>query len=103
MNLYSTAAPREKLLFLDSDNPLVDGIVENTKAADLDSLVERFKQIDFDLYALDCTPECFRDKNVYVTRAFSPQIFPMQFEQEGVFNLPTGPTSAHKELPHFFI
>lgn len=103
MRFYSTCFPRPKLRFLDNVNPLVDGIVENVGQPGLDALIDRFRQIDFDIYGLDCTPGCFQDKSVYVTRAFSPQLYPLQFEQEDVFNLPAGPTSVHKELPHFFL
>jgi len=102
-NFYATSAPREKLTFLDSNNPLVDGVFENAQLYDLDALVDRFRQAEFDVYGLDCTPLCFQDKNVFVTRAFSPQLYPLQFKQEDVFNLPTGPTSVHHELPHFFL
>jgi len=103
MNFYSTSIPRSKLRFLDNDNPLINGIVKNTEQPDLDVLVNRFKQIGFDIYGLDCTPLCFRDKNVYVTRAFSPQLYPMQFEKDDAYKITTGILSAHKELPHFFI
>lgn len=103
MSFYSTCAPRAKLRFLDNDNPLVNGIVENVNSPCLDALIDRFKQIGFDIYGLDCTPCCFQDKNVFVTRTFSPQLYPLQFEQEDVSSLPTGTISAHKDLPHFFL
>jgi len=102
-NFYATNVPRAKLKFLDIKNPLVDGIVEDEINHDVDALVERFKQIDFDIYAIDCTPACFEDKNAIVTRAFSPQLYPLHFEQEGAFALATGPTSSCGELPHFFL
>lgn len=103
MGLYATSLPREKLKFLDNKNLLVDGIVEDEKQHGLDALVNRFSKINFEIYGIDCTPQCFQDKNVFVTRAFSPQLYPIQFEQENVFNLEKGPLSAQSELPHFFI
>ena len=102
MNFYSTSSPRKKLKFLDNDNPLTDGIMEATSTPDLDSLIDRFKKINFDIYGIDCTPRCFQDKNVFVTRAFSPQLYPIQFEEEDVFNITVGKLSAHKKIPHFF-
>ena len=103
MNLYATSAPREKLKFLDNNNPLMEGIVEDAKQPGLDSLIDRFNKIGFDIYGIDFTPQCFKDKNVFVTRAFSPHLYPLQFEQENDFNLKTDSLSAQKVLPHFFI
>ena len=99
---YATHVPREKLKFLDAKNPLVEGVVEDAVRADLDAIVERFKEIDFDIYAIDCAPACFQDKNVVVTRAFSPQLYPLQFVQEDVFALVKGSTSSCGELPPLF-
>lgn len=103
MNLYATSTPRAKLRFLDTERPLVEGVVESTEQDSLDALIERLNKINFDIYGLDCTPSCFQQMNVFVTRAFSPQLFPLQFEADTRFNLPTGPLSVHQELPHFFI
>ena len=102
-NFYATHVPRRKLKFLDAKNPLVEGVVEDAVRADLDAIVERFKEIDFDIYAIDCAPACFQDKNVVVTRAFSPQLYPLQFVQEDAFALVKGSTSSCGELPHFFL
>ena len=85
MNFYSTNKPRAKLRFLDHDNPLVEGIVKNSDNCNLKAIVERFEQASLDIYGLDFTPRCFQDKNVFVTRAFSPQLFPLQFQQDNVF------------------
>lgn len=103
MNFYSTSAPREKLKFLDIVNPLIDGIVEEEAQQDLKSIINRFEIINFDIYGIDCTPRCFSDKNIYVTRAFSPQLYPLQFEQEDTLKIATTPLSACEELPHFFL
>ncbi len=103
MNFYSTSIPRAKLHFLDNEHPLIVGITEDAAQPTLDVLIDRFKQIGFDVYGIDCTPLCFKDKNVYVTRAFSPQLYPMQFEKEDAYKITTGELSAYKELPHFFI
>ena len=102
-NFYATNIPRAKLKFLDKNIPLIDGIVEDVMQADLNALVERFKLININIYGIDCTPRCFQDKNAVVTRAFSPQLYPLQFEKEDVFKLPTGISSSRKELPHFFL
>lgn len=103
MHLYSTSAPREKLKFLDRDNPVMKGVVEEVEAHSLEVLVNRFAQVGFDLFGLDFTPACFQDKGVFVTRAFSPQLIPLQTCDEDTFRLPTGRLSARLALPHFFI
>ena len=103
MSLYSSSAARKKLKFLDNDNPLRDGIYEDLKQPTLEDLVARLYQTNHDIYGIDCTPQCFLNKNVYVTRAFSPQLYPLQLSNEDVFNLPTGKLSAKNDLPHFFI
>jgi len=103
MNYYSTSTPGGKLKFLDNNNPLIDGVYEDMKRFDITALVERFEDVNYEIYGIDCTPLCFSNKNIYVTRAFSPQLYPIQFEQEDVFKISTGPLSACKELPHFFL
>ena len=103
MNYYSTSKPREKLRFLDNENPVVDGVVEEMQEPTLNGIIDRFKDAGFDIYGLDCTPECFRDNNVFVTRAFSPQLYPLQFEQEDTLNIEKSSMSVQGEIPHFFI
>ncbi len=103
MNLYSTSAPRDKLQFLDNANPFVEGIVESLAPRTLDALIERCSGSMIDIYGIDFTPNCFLDKNVFVTRAFSPQLYPLQFQHEDGFNLHTSSIAAHKDLPHFFL
>ena len=107
MNFYSTSTPREKLKFLDNDNyisdEVIDSIVKDAIPPNLDNLTSRFSKIKFDIYGIDCTPRCFSDKNVFVTKAFSPQLYPLQFGKEGLLNITTDPLSLHKELPHFFL
>ncbi len=103
MMFYSSAAPRAKLRFLDAENPLPGAVYEDEPAPCLESLVARYKSAGLDIYAIDCTPACFRNLNVYVTRAFSTGMYPMQFKQEGYFRLESGPMSVHSELPHFFL
>jgi ribosomal protein S12 methylthiotransferase accessory factor YcaO len=102
MNLYSTSAPRARLAFLDTANPLRDGIFEDLNAADLDSVVRRLVGHGIRIFGIDVTPRCFAKLNVYVTRAFSPDLSPLQFEEERWLNLATHAMSANDELPHFF-
>ena len=103
MNYYSTSIPRARLGFLDMNNPLIDDIYTETSENDFSELVERFSRHNMAVYGIDITPECFKDKNVYVTRAFSPNLYPLQFVDENVFNLAAGKMSVKDELPHFFI
>lgn len=103
LNFYATAAPREKLRFLDQNNPLSDAAFESASAHSLEVLIDRFRRIDKDIYAVDCTPACFAPFNVYVTRAFSTGLYPLQFQQENALDLPRGPLSACGEIPHFFL
>jgi thiazole/oxazole-forming peptide maturase SagD family component len=103
MNFYATPLPRSKLKFLDNGNSLADGIVQDLEKPGFDALVKRFNQANIDVYGIDCTPLCFQEKKVFVTRAFSPQLYPLQFLQEDVFSLAIGETSAANDLPHFFI
>lgn len=103
MNFYATAAPRARLRFLDQHNPLSDTAYEEGSPGALDGLIERFRRMRTDIYVADCTPACFAPFNVYVTRAFSTGMYPLQFQQSNVFRLTHGPLSASAELPHFFL
>ena len=102
MNFYSTHTPRAKLHFLDQDNPPPEGIVEEIHEPDLESLIERFRQSELDVYGIDVTPRAFEDLDVYATRAFSPQLYPLQFEQENAYNILSASDSLAGELPHCF-
>lgn len=103
MQFYATSAPRSRLRFLDESVPPPEGLVEEVQEPGLDTLISRFVKAGLDIYGIDCTPAGFSGRNVYVTRAFSPHLYPLQFQHENVFNLNRGPLSAQGELPHFFL
>jgi ribosomal protein S12 methylthiotransferase accessory factor YcaO len=102
MNFYSTSRPRARLTFLDHTNPLTDGVYDDLELESLEGVIERLTGHGIGIYGIDVTPRCFADKNVFVTRAFSPHLFPLQFEADRWFNLPTHALSAKDALPHFF-
>lgn len=103
MNFYSTHHPRSRLAFLEMENPVIDGAYKNLDKENLGTVVKQFSDNHLKIYGIDMTPACFKDKNVYVTRAFSPNLFPLQYEEENSFDLNTSELSLKDELPHFFI
>ena len=103
LNFYATASPRAQLRFLDRDNPLADTDYEDAETQSLDALIDRFRRVGIDLFAIDCTPTCFNAFNVCVTRALSPGLFPLQFQQEDSFGLARSELSMQSVLPHFFL
>ena len=103
MNFYSTHHPRSRLAFLDMKNPVINGAYNNLDNEELETVVRQFSNNQLKIYGIDMTPACFKDKNVYVTRAFSPSLFPLQYEEENCLNLNTSESSLKDELPHFFI
>ena len=103
MNLYATSKPRRKLKFLDRDIGTDKGMFQPIDDASLTSLLKRFEDTNIDILAIDCTPACFSDAGSIVTRAFSPQLYPLQFQHERRINLPVSEHSCADDLPHFFI
>lgn len=103
MNYYATKMPRPRLVFLDTDNPLGDDIYEGIEDGDLDRVVERFERQKLDIFGIDVTPGCFKEINAVVTRAFSPDLYPLQYEGERSFDIRPRNSSVKDELPHFFI
>ncbi|WP_297527140.1 YcaO-like family protein [Thiohalobacter sp.] len=102
MQLYASAVPRPHLRFLDeADMAQADDCT--SCPPDLDALLDRFRNAEIDIHAVDCTPECLADLGVHVVRAFSTGLYPLQFEREDTLSLPRSDGYAGKHLSHFFL
>lgn len=103
MNYYSTCRPRSRLYFLDMQNPLQGAVYQEAANDTLDEVVRRFEDKNLKIYGIDCSPACFMDLGVYVTRAFSPMLYPLQYQEERSLSLQYRDLSPGGEQPHFFI